>query len=357
MENYTGDWKPLLLVVDDDWMTREVMEAHLLTAGYEVMVAHNGNRALELAWERPPDLVLLDVRMHGMSGYEVCEHLKTSEATRYAPVVMVTALESETDKLKAINAGADDFISKPFTSLMLLTRVRSLLRIKRLHDELEERNRLLRRVLHRYVNEDIARAILADPDNNLKLGGETRPVTVLFADIRGFTAYSEEHAAEDVLALLNHFFNALTEVIFHHHGTLDKYIGDEIMAFFGAPVATGDDVFNALRAALELRHVFEEIRAGVAAAGVEDLGLGIGLHSGDAAVGNVGSERVMSYTVIGDTVNVAHRLQELAGHNEIIVSAAVYRQVAGRVAAVRLEPQMIRGKRDPQVLYRVDGLI
>jgi class 3 adenylate cyclase len=338
-------------------MTREVIEAHLLSAGYEVLLAHNGERALALAQERPPDLVLLDVRMHGLSGYEVCERLKHSEATRYAPVVMVTALESESDKLQAINAGADDFISKPFTSLMLLTRVRSLLRIKRLHDELEERNRLLRRVLNRYVNADIASTILADPENNLKLGGETRPVTVLFADIRGFTTYAEQRDAAEVLALLNYFFNELTEVVFRCHGTFDKYIGDEIMAFFGAPVATGDDVFNAVAAALELRRVFAAVNTAADHPDTHHLGLGIGLHSGDAALGNVGSERVMSYTVIGDTVNMAHRLQELAGRDEIIVSAAVYRQVAGRVAAVRLEPQMIKGKREPQVLYRIDGLI
>lgn len=355
METYNGDWTPLILVVDDDWMTREVMEAHLLSAGYEVLLAHSGERALALAQERPPDLVLLDVRMHGLSGYDVCERLKHSAATRYAPVVMVTALESESDKLRAINAGADDFISKPFTSLMLLTRVRSLLRIKRLHDELEERNRLLRRVLNRYVNEDLDSAILADPENNLRLGGETRPVTVLFADIRGFTTYAEQRAADDVLALLNYFFNALTEVIFRHHGTFDKYIGDEIMAFFGAPVATGDDVFNAAAAALDLLRVFGMVRT-AAYPHVYNLGLGIGLHSGDAALGNVGSERVMSYTVIGDTVNTAHRLQELAGCDEIIISAAVYEQLAGRVTAVPLAPQAIKGKREPQQLYRLQGL-
>src|SRR5688572_16566225 len=122
----TAKTSPVILVVDDDWMGREVTQAHLESAGYEVMVAHSGERALELAFATPPDLVLLDIRMHGMNGYEVCRHLKANETTKYAPVVMVTALESDDHKLRAIESGADDFLSKPFNSLMMLTRVRSL---------------------------------------------------------------------------------------------------------------------------------------------------------------------------------------------------------------------------------------
>lgn len=153
---------PLIMVVDDDWMNREVIEAHLLGAGYDVAVAHSGEQALEVALQRTPDLVLLDVRMQGLSGYDVCQRLKAIDAMRGAPVVMVTALESDEEKLKAINAGADDVIIKPFTSLMLLTRVRNLLRMKQLHDELQERDRRLREVLERYVSEQVARQILAD---------------------------------------------------------------------------------------------------------------------------------------------------------------------------------------------------
>lgn len=354
--NNRGKKTPLILVVDDDWMNREVMEAHLQGADYDVMVAHNGEKALELAFERPPDLVLLDVRMQGISGYEVCQQLKAREVTKYAPVVIVTALEGEEDKLKAIKAGADDFISKPFTSLMMLTRVKSLLRIKRLHDELEERNTLLRHVFKRYVNEEIAETILADPENNLKLGGETRPITVFFSDIRGFTAFSEHYRAGDVLALLNHFFKELTEVIFRHHGTFDKYVGDEIMAFFGAPVVMGDDTLNAVRAALEMQQVFNRLKDAIPRDDVKRLGLGIGLHSGDAAVGNVGSERVMSYTVIGDTVNTGHRLQQVAESGITLLSEATYQLVADSVIATPLKPIPLRGKREPLMIYRLEGL-
>jgi two-component system cell cycle response regulator len=160
---------PLILVVDDDWMNREVMEAHLQAADYDVMVAHSGESALEMAFRRPPDLILLDARMQGISGYEVCERLKSHEATRYTPVVIVTALEDDTEKLKAIRSGADDFLPKPYSSLTMLTRVKSLLRVKQLQDELEARNDQLGHILQRYVSVEVARMILADLGVDLAL--------------------------------------------------------------------------------------------------------------------------------------------------------------------------------------------
>jgi CheY-like chemotaxis protein len=157
-----GDIAARVLIVDDDWMNREVLEAHLTGAGYEVVVVHSGEKALEAAAQTPPDLVLLDVRMQGMSGYEVCRELKAQMATRLAVVMLVTALESDEDREQAIDAGADDFISKPFTSLALLTRVHNLLQIKYLRDELDKRDRLLREVLHRHVDDVTAARILSD---------------------------------------------------------------------------------------------------------------------------------------------------------------------------------------------------
>lgn len=153
---------PVVLVVDDDWMNREVLEAHLTGAGYQVNVVHSGEKALEAAAKSPPDLVLLDVRMQGMSGYEVCRELKAHSATRLAVVMLVTALESDEDRERAAGVGADDFISKPFSSLTLLTRVENLLRLKFLRDDLENRDRLLREVLLRYVDAATADQILTD---------------------------------------------------------------------------------------------------------------------------------------------------------------------------------------------------
>ncbi|MFQ5407296.1 MAG: response regulator, partial [Anaerolineales bacterium] len=346
---------PRILVIDDDWLNRDLLQAYITSAGYECEKASSGADGLELARARPPDLVLCDVQMRGMNGYEVCERLKADPATQFVPVVMVTALDAEEEKLHAIEVGADDFVTKPYNPVLLLKRVESLLRIKLLHDQVEARNRLLRQVLTRYMSAEVTETILTDPERYLKLGGETRPVAVLFADIRGFTRYTELQTAERVVETLNEIFSELTRVVFDYGGTFDKYLGDEIMAFWGAPLAGPDDVRNAVRATVAMRDTFADMcaRRGDMLA---DLGLGIGLHCGDATVGNVGSEKVMDYTVIGDTVNVASRLQEAAGPGQILISVQSYRQVADEVEAVELDALHLAGRTDPVAVYEVRGL-
>jgi adenylate cyclase len=320
------DRAPRVLIVDDDWLNRDLLKAYLAASGCEVTTASDVKEALERALEAPPDLTLADVQMPTMDGLELCRLLKATRATRFVPVVIVTALDSEEEKLKAIEAGADDFVSKPYNAVVLLTRVRSLLRIKKLHDEVEARNRLLRQVLNRYVAEDVADVILTDPERHLKLGGEQRTVTVMFADIRGFTRYTERHTAAEVIQSLNRAFQSLTEVVFKHHGTFDKYLGDGLMAFYGAPVAAADDAQRALTSALDMQARFAELMR-QDAPNFDGLGLGIGLHTGDAVVGNIGSDQVMDYTVVGDVVNVAKRLQELSRSGQVVMSEATYREV------------------------------
>jgi two-component system cell cycle response regulator len=155
---------PVILVVDDDWMNRDLLQAHLEAAGYEVMTANSGQKALEVVGVRLPDLILLDVRMPGMEGYEVCERLKSDEATRHVPVVIVTALDKDEDFLRAAEAGADDFLPKPFNSVVMLARIHSLLRIKRLHDSLQHRHERLRIVLNRYFDPAQVGQILSELD-------------------------------------------------------------------------------------------------------------------------------------------------------------------------------------------------
>lgn len=339
-----------VLVVDDDWLNRDLLEAYLKEAGYQCVTAGDGTEALQIAKADPPDLVLCDVQMPRMSGYDVCRQLKSDPATRFVPIVMVTALDSDDEKLHAVEAGADDFVTKPFNSILLLTRVRSLLRIKLLHDEVEARNALLRQVLTRYLAEGVAETILTNPDRYLRLGGETRLVTVLFADIRGFTAFTEQHGGQQVVEALNSIFPDLTRLIFAHRGTFDKYLGDAIMAFWGAPLANDDDTFQSVKAAVDMRDSFRQVCAAKGGA-LANLGLSIGLNTGEATVGNIGSEKVMDYTVIGDTVNVARRLQEGAQAGEILISEATYNAVKDQVRAERLEARSLHGRRDPVVVY------
>ena len=345
-----------ILVVDDDWLNRELLETYLTQAGYQVMSANDGAKALQMAVVSPPDLVLCDVQMPRMSGYQVCQAFKTNPATQFLPVVMVTALDSDDEKLRAVEAGADDFVTKPFNSILLLTRVRSLLRIKLLNDQVQERNRVLRQVLNRYLVEGVVDTILTNPEHYLKLGGQTLPITTLFADIRGFTAFTEKRTAQEVVETLNHIFPELTRIIFAHRGTFDKYLGDAVMAFWGAPLSKPDDTFEAVKAAVEMRRTFYDVCRS-RADDLGGLGMGIGLNSGDATVGNIGSEKVMDYTVIGDTVNVSKRLQEEAASGEILITAATYEQVKSQVQAKKQRMITLQGRQEPVLVYAVQAVI
>ena len=343
---------PKILVVDDDFINRELLKAYLTEANYEVITAGDGASAFELALDSPPDLALVDVQMPGMDGIELCSALKSTPETRFVPVVIVTALDSEEEKIRAIGVGADDFVTKPFNALVLLTRVRSLLRIKRLYDEVDARNRLLRQILDRFLAEDVTEVILTDPERYLRLGGEIRPVTVLFADIRGFTRFTEEQSATQVIETLNRIFNVLSQVVFTHRGTFDKYLGDGLMAFYGAPIASEEDAQRAVDTAIEMQQRFRKL-------GEEDnelltnLGLGIGLHCGEVVVGNIGSEKVMDYTVVGYVVNVAKRLQEVAQGGQILISEDTYKQVEG-VDAKKLEPLQLPHLRETVMAYLIE---
>lgn len=312
---------PRILVADDDWLNRDLLQTYLTASGCEVLTASDGRIALDHALQNRIDLALLDVQMPRLDGLTLCQILKGAPETRFVPVVIVTAMDREDERLRAIEAGADDFVLKPYSSIVLLTRVRSLLQLKKLHDEIEARNRLLRQVLDRYVAEDVADIILTDPERYLKLGGEIRRVTVLFADIRGFTLFTESHSGPEVIETLNRVFQALTVLIFAHKGTFDKYLGDGLMAFYGAPVAAEDDAQRAVQTAIEMQRWFGKLRG---ESDLARLGLGIGLHSGEAVVGNIGSEKVMDYTVVGDVVNVAKRLQERARRGQILLSSATF---------------------------------
>jgi class 3 adenylate cyclase len=343
-----------IMVVDDDWLNRELLETYLKQAGYSVVSANDGAKALQMAAASPPDLVLCDIQMPRLSGYEVCQAFKNNPATQFIPVVMVTALDSNDEKLRAVEVGADDFVTKPFNSILLLTRVRSLLRIKLLHDQVEERNRVLHQVLNRYLAEGVVNQILTNPEQSLKLGGQTLPITVLFADIRGFTAFTEKRTAQEVVETLNQIFPELTRVVFAHRGTFDKYLGDAVMAFWGAPLAAPDDTFESVKAAVEMRETFYEV---CGRGQLASLDLGIGLNTGDATVGNIGSEKAMDYTVIGDTVNVAKRLQEEAAGGEILISAATYTQVKDQVQAKKRHLVTLQGRQEPVMVYSVQSII
>lgn len=340
-----------VLIVDDNERTNNLVNMLLTNVGYETETAFDGVEALKSATEDPPDLVILDVMMPRMDGYEVAAKMRAQLDTRSIPILMLTALRELDEKVKGLDAGADDFLVKPFNTVELLARVRSLIRIKQLHDELEAKNALLERVLMRYISKDVAAEILRDPEQNLKLGGQHCTVSVLFADIRGFTHFSELHDAGEVIDVLNRVFNHLTPVIFEYKGTLDKYLGDAIMALYGAPLTMVDGIRRAVQTALRMQSQFADLRRQDPL--IEELGLGIGISTGKAVVGNVGSDQFMDYTVIGNTPNIAKRLQEHAEPGQILIDADTYKHVQPEIEAAEIVPLYGRGFSNPIPAYEV----
>jgi adenylate cyclase len=341
---------PKVLVADDDRNIRELLQLYLETSGCQVYPAGNGTAALKTLEKESIDLAVLDIEMPGMNGLEVCHAIKENPRTRTIPVMIVTGHTSE--RLEAIDSGADEFLGKPIQSVILLTRARSLLRLRKLHLDLEERNILMRHALRRYVSEDVADTILSQPERYLKLGGETRLVTVLFADIKGFVPYTENHSAGEAVETLNRIFAALTPVIFRHQGTFDKFIGDAVMAFFGAPVDRPDDPARAVETAREMQSAFAKLLPALNLAPGE-LSLGVGLHTGEAIVGTIGSDQVMDYTVVGDTVNIAQRLQGIAEAGQVLLSQATY-EAAGRPASHQLGEKKLTGRLGTVTVYALD---
>ncbi|MCP4538480.1 MAG: response regulator [Chloroflexi bacterium] len=323
---------PLILVVDDDAYAARRVEKTLVPQGYDIIIANDGAQALARAAETPPDLVVLDVLMPELDGYDTAQALRARAESRAIPILMVTALNDLEDKVKGLESGADDFLSKPFNTVELIARVRSLLRIKQLHDQLQARNTLLERLLTRYVSEQVAHEILLDPGQDLHLDGQSCEVSVLFANIRGFTHFSEQLEAAQVTQTLNYIFHHLATAVFEHQGTLDKYLGDAIMAFYGAPIPSADYSVQALRTAWTMQRRFGQLCREDPV--LSKLGIGIGLSTGEAVVGNIGAKRMVDYTVLGHTPNTAQRLQSYAKKDQILMDERTY-QAVREIANVR----------------------
>ena len=342
---------PRILAVDDNKQNLDLLQKALTSAKYEVITAADGPTALSLIESASSDLVLLDVMMPGMSGYEVCERIRANEATRLLPVVMLTALSDKGDRIRGIEAGADDFLTKPFNKEELLTRVKSLLRIKTLHDDIETKSRLLRTLFGRYVSEVVAAEIVADPGRHLKLGGEKREVTVLFGDLRGFTPLAERLDPHDAVDIFNIYLTHVIDTVFEFSGNLDKFRGDGFMAFFGAPMHREDDPANAVRCAIAMQEKLKDITF----AKFPDLRLnmGIGINTGVVIAGNIGSERRTDYTVIGDAVNVAQRFESGAGPGQILITGSTYECVKEVVDVRELGPLRVAGKQEGVMAYDV----
>ena len=356
-----------ILVVDDTAMNVKLLADLLKGHGYQVATAASGRAALELVAKECPDLVLLDVVMPEMSGYEVCRRLRADAATGLLPVVMVTALDPGEERVKGIEAGADDFLTKPINQAELLARVRSLLRVKALHDELGELNRTLeRRVadqvgqldrlgrLRRFFSPQLAELILAG-DAADPLQSHRREITVVFLDLRGFTAFAETSEPEEVMAVLREYHAEMGTLILGAEGTLERFTGDGMMIFFNDPVEVPDPAMRAVRMAIAMRDRVAELTVTWRKRGF-DLDFGIGIAQGYATIGAIGFEGRLDYGAIGTVTNLASRLCGEAKPGQILLAQRVASNVE-EVALVEAAGELtLKGFHRPVKAYNVIGL-
>jgi adenylate cyclase len=338
--------RPLILAVDDEPANLALLRKLLTHLGYDVTEAVDGQSALDAVTTLAPDLVCLDVMMPGLDGVEVCQRLRRQPAHAGLPILLLTALDRPEDKARGLEAGANDFLSKPFDNNELAARLASLLRTKALQDRLAD-------LLGRYVSDSIAAEVLRDPFA-VSLGGDRRHVSTLFADVRGYTALAAEHTPEQALDLLNRYLTVATDAVEEQGGTVADLLGDGIFAFFGAPVMHSNDAERAVRAALS-------IQSGVLQLDVPSMpGLrlqtGIGITSGQVIAGNVGSERRMHYAVVGDPVNIAARLQGSAGPGQVLIDEPTYEAVSEVVVSQDLGSLRLAGKGAWVRTFNVVGL-
>jgi adenylate cyclase len=334
-----------ILVVDDVPANVRLLEAVLAAQGYEVVTAGDGGEALEAVAAQQPDLVLLDVLMPVLDGYEVCSRLRADPATAVLPVVMVTSSEGQ-EKTRAIAAGADDFIPKPFDHEELLVRVRSLLRIKGYHDSLEALNRTLEqrveaqveelerlRRLRRFLSPRLAEAMVSSGDEDV-LRSHRREVSMLFADLRGWTRFGEGVEPEELTRVLREFHDVVGRLVKRYDATVGFLQGDGVQLFFNDPLEIPDAPLRAVRLACDLRDELAQLIPLWHKRGY-DLALGVGVALGYATCGEVGFEGRSDYAAIGSITNLASRLADEAAGGQILITQRLYAEVE---EAVDVEP-------------------
>jgi DNA-binding response OmpR family regulator len=362
-----------ILVVDDTPLNVKMLADLLTFKGYQVVTAASGAEALAKIESEHPDLVLLDVMMPKMNGYEVCQKIRANAATGMLPVVMVTALDPAQERVKGIEAGADDFLSKPINQPELLARVRSLLRVKELWDtvqsqagQLAEWNKKLEaRVqeqvaqldrlgrLKSFFSPQLAESIINGGGEDL-LKTHRREVVVAFLDMRGFTAFTDESEPEEVMGVLAEYHRAMGPLILAHDGTLERFAGDGMMIFFNDPIKLENPTQNAVKMARAMQENFAPLRAAWKKRGY-DLDLGIGIVQGYATLGAIGYEGRWDYACIGSVTNLASRLCSEAKGGQILTNQKTLSRVEDTVQAEPLGEVTLKGISHPVAVFNITG--
>ena len=336
-----------LLVVDDNKVNRLLLTRNLELMGHRVTTAENGRVALEMLRREPFDLLVLDIEMPEMNGFQVLEQLAHDLQLRDLPVVVTSSLEGLDNVVRCIELGAEDYLTKPVNAVLLKARISASLEKKRLRDQQKE---LVRRFAAPEVAQDLQQS-------GFTLGGKRVNGTVMFCDIRDFTPLVESQPPEATIELLNTYYTLMFNAISSQGGIVSVMAADGLMAVFGAPLPLPDHRAAAVRAALEMIELIELFNAEQAAAGKTPIRIGIGIASGEMVAGYTGTNERATYTCIGDTVNIASRLE---GHTKqagraILMDAATRAGLASDVALEALGPVTVRGKTQPVDVFAVDA--
>jgi adenylate cyclase len=362
-----------ILVVDDNPANLEILEARLARQGYQIVTARDGDEALVAAHAQTPDLILLDVMMPGKDGIQVCRELKADPSLPFMPVILVTAKADPDDIVAGLDAGGDEYITKPVDHAALVARVRSILRVKALHDtvqeqaaQLEDWNRTLEQrvaaqlaeierlgALKRFLSPPVAELILSAGDERL-LESHRRDITVVFCDLRGFTAFAETSEPEEVMGVLRQYHEALGQLIFRHEGTVEHFAGDGVVVLFNDPLPCPDPSARAVRMAIAMRARIAELSEGWRKQGHE-LGFGVGIAQGYATLGTIGFEGRYDYAAIGPVANLASRLCDEAGDGEILISQRALAAIEDLAAAEPVGDLVLKGFTRPVTAYRIVG--
>jgi len=364
---------PLILIVDDLPQNVRLLDAVLSPKGFRVATASSGAEALDVLGEEQPDLVLLDIVMPGMDGYEVCRRIREDPATAFLPVIMITA-SGEEEKIRAIEAGADDFVNKPFDQAELLARVRSLVRVKRYHDMIENQaaelarwnHELEQRVqdqieqlermgrLRRFLPAQLAELIVSSGDESF-LSGHRREITVVCCDLRGFTAFAETAEPEDVWKTLEEYHDALGDLIARFEGTLERFTGDGLVVFFNDPVPCDDAPLRSVRMALAMRERVQELADSWQRRGHE-LAFSVGIAQGYATLGRIGFSGRFDYASIGSVTRLSARLCGEAAPWQILITQRVNTAAEDLIVSRLVGELTLRGFRQPVRAFEVSGL-
>ncbi|MDX1485331.1 MAG: response regulator [Alphaproteobacteria bacterium] len=363
-----------ILIADDNPANVDILAARLESQGYEIVTAFDGAEALAKAREQLPDLILLDVMMPKMDGFSVCRELKGDDSLPFMPIILVTAKTESQDIVEGLDAGGDEYLAKPVDHAALVARVRSILRIKEMHDTIEAQSAELQgwnreletRVaaqvtelerigrLKRFLSPQVADMVVEAGEDKL-LESHRREITVVFCDLRGFTAFSEITEPEDVMRVLGQYHDALGAKVHEFEGTVEHFAGDGVMILFNDPLPCPDHAERAVRMSVAMHDSIGTLVEDWRKMGY-DLGFGIGIAQGYATLGRIGFEGRFDYAAIGSVVNLASRLSDEAEDGQTIISEPVW---AATESITKTEPiglLELKGLHRPINAFNVTGL-